>query len=547
MIELPEDFKLGLTKVENLPKLGLAARSHEDAKRSRVAFLNRKQDRFTFSVRFYYSNENNDGKKWGKWQTLNAFSATLKNGRLNLFLIGSILRNRKYPKVVNITRQPYLLYNAYADSKLEVLAFLQKEFTELYERNGLKSPFSTDEKAFVHELLNACYPAWNNFTGENGPVLAPTKFAIPPLFVTDIMREQSFETALDRLLTPQEVSLRILLKSAPEAHLNPLALWMLALTRKRLEEGQRIELVKASVIQSEYMVPFDSEITADHLAQARSITKPFDKDIIFSIAESSNNKTALQGTLDAWRNHKNLIRESGKTIQFDLAQTPNPKWINLFNSVQNLKREIFNKDQEVHKAEVKNKVDLLISSGYFQKRSYNETVHTNIHDRYDSGSSLPYRAEKKDQSETFTINFPEETMRKSYYFEVLTHLGLHVRKENETTVVLRPVDYALFLDELRSRSIAALTKAKISPTEDMIALHLAAIHIFNNSPRMRRFKGHVPPKWFTLTRKGLSPYGALYFTEKRTANKSAVGFAGIPDTWIERAFEEPETNNPYSF
>jgi hypothetical protein len=555
MITLPEDFHLGLQKVEGLPTLSLGLRTNEDEGHGRVGFINRKQDRFTFSIRYYYAGVTRQGKRWGKWQNLNAFSATLKNGRLNLFMIGNLRGRVKFVKVRNITRQPYLIQKAFHSADSSVDEFLQKEFDLLYKRNNLQSVFSADKSFFRSEIMKACYPAWHELHYKE--ITQLNKMPIPPLFVTDIMREPTIELAIKRLTTDMELQLqKSILKDRSEPLTNE-DLWILAVSKKRLTELQRIGLLSKTEPTDSKKGNFNfiqsdeknnlmySLLTADDLAQARNLLKPLPQDSIFSVVKSGDPESLLNA-VNFWRANKTIF----KIESLKLTPENNLDWRGIAVNIKTLQAKTYPTSTEQEQKAIE---DLLRglhgnSSGLFkitESKNYRsrkmETVLTgSISDRYYHSRCLPLNIVQSTDESYYVLPFASNMdITKSTYFSILKQLDLRSNQQGGTSggpIHLSTENYHSFLNELVNVAKKELTKYHLETSPENISLYVSSLHTLTHAEKLDRFNGILPAKWFNLTRKGLSPFSALLFLEKRVAIKEAINFVDVPDSWVLQAF-----------
>lgn len=565
MITLPEDFALGLQKVEGLPIMSLALRTNENVDRGRVGFINRKQDRFTFSIRYYYDGVTTQGKRWGKWQTLNAFSATLKNGRLNLFMIGNLMGRVKFPKVRNITRQPYLIKKAFGSSDMGIIEFLQSEFDLLYTRNKMPSVFSTNKNQLISEVVKACYPAWYFIHYEpTGPY---SKIPIPPLFATDIMREPTIELALDRLTTEKEPLLKKAILDSPHETLTSENIWKLAVSKKRLTEKQRMDLLFSLQSATNYgnddfsllSTKNDktcSVITADDLAQARNLLKPLSQDQMFSITSSPANQETLNAVVK-WRENKAVF----KAMSLQLTLTKEPTWGHIHAEIKKLQVKTYPLGSKDEREAIKGLLEgLSATSGGLLKptetfyRGKVATLDSFIDERYNSRNGLPIDVTESSSMgsnsiEYYNFGLPYNVdITKSTYFTILKELGLRTNR-TDGSMQLSVQDYNKFVITLIETAKNHLTKYRIEPTSENISLYVASLQALTHSQRLACFKGMLPPKWFSLTRKGLSPFSALFFLEKRVSIKAAIDFVDVPKSWVMQAFGvNPEVSemDPFS-
>jgi len=559
MITTPEDFNLGFTKLEGFPKDFSPVLAAEDIDRGRVGFINRKQDRFTFSARYFHKGETTTGKFWGKWRTYNAFSATIKNGRLNLFVVGTVGGKLKFPQVVNITRQPYLLGKAFNQNP-HIMGFLQKEFASLYSRNNLQPIFTSDEGVFIEELVQACYPAWytvkRNIIKSNPMAQIP----IPPLFATDIMREPTIESAVERLTSKTEPKLKEIIVAEPEKFLTVDTIWMLALSRKRLPEEERIKLLHNLSLPMDKSfldtgeLPSNTKLTADDIAQARSLLKTLSTTQFLSVLSEPLSETLIRTCASDWKLNKVNFKKAGLT----LTQPENADWSTISKAIKKLTIKAYpTADKELQSSihELLRKLHDN-SNGVFKPlvlKSEAVNLRSSIHDRYDSSTPMSSRPSSAYMAPnlkliSYSLLFPTEfDVTKSTYYSILSKLNLNkARKDGGQSISLSGADYYNFLEGLLEEATTSLEKYHIESTPENVALYVSSLHALTHSYLLRRFHGVLPPKWFNLIRKGAPPFNALLCLEKRISVKTAVSFNDVPPSWTLQAFGvEEDYNNAF--
>lgn len=556
----------GLHQVDENPFRVPTQKNEENILRRR-SFINRKLNKFTYSTRYLVSGKTKNDKIWSKWQTLLSVSVTVKNGKVNVFLTGSVGKRTRYSSVVNISRQGYLVDSiiGYGEESKTFPLFM-KELQNLLERTehpGIET-FNPTSPASV-ELLNLVYPAWFTIVGS---LLSPhQKLPYPPLFAAQIMREPTLNRALEKLTSLSEVELREHLAGDPNPLSNPQFLLYLMLTRKILTTENRLKELTGYRRNSVYSTAptygniFSSgvnrtrsrseDFSAEHFAAGREFFKKLSseqqlvlsKRILENVEISTFNQVASE-----WSLNKYTVKDKEPSLSFVRYDISN--WQQARNALTGVVKEIVEADStnkiQDELSELLKKVSSLPHlnvNSHFSKTTVtakiNHPTSLGVFAEYYLPVGFSSRPRTNLGEGKYYIQVPKNrnyTLRKLLDENKINYGKKYTPLENAFHFEewgLTAKEYLMFLKSLLAQAEKEITQAKIDFTDDSLGKWLAMFLIVNSENKpVFKYSGNVPRKWFTLIRKGASLDVALLMLNKRVPIKTAEGFLNLPESWV---------------
>jgi hypothetical protein len=566
---------LGKVKVTELPgRPRIYNRTHEKDVTKRVGFIHRKQDRFTFTVRFIYENTTSAGKIYRKWRTLNTLSATIKDGRLNLFFSGHMFNNKFFTGVSNITRQPFMVTLGFMDEDLEMLKLINSELEQLLIRNKITADADFSDLNKIEEnILKVAYPSWIPQKYKTSYYLRDEyRYTLPPVFATDILRMSSYKEVANLLFTSNDTALEKQFLSDPAKFLTPEALFILMLGKKRVGSQALEATLEKLFSRNETALMRDpegsyepnlyetqlSKLTFKDLMSLRSLTKLLtveQRQLLLEDAISSK-KIMADFILSAVK-HYNRVKPNLKAnpnLLLDELEglEEGLNWEAISRVLYECGSSLFEKAASEERPVIYQVRQMVVDSPHWRIPATwdNTEVIPKLHTDFYCGVNLPVgkpEGEKEAENSYFRKKDPNiytiplqiyttEQFRKTYYYSVVKRLGLQ-RVLFDTSLQFSHDEYELFLKELLSDAEKTLKKAKYDVTPGNVALHLALVHTLTFSAKMLRFKGFVTPKAYKLLSDGHSMYSVLHILRQRISIETAKDYVGLPETWLRAVFE----------
>lgn len=541
----------------------LALAKNESVSHQRHFFINRKQDRFTLSARYAETGSTPKGKTWVRWRTLFTFSITYRQPanskfpNINLFYTGPIF-GKRIQGVINVTRNPSIVLKGLP---LALLNTIYDELTSLLERNDKVVPFRKLEDMKENEVFDEIYDLLQDISY---PLFRGSKIEQltekPPSFLTALFRSPSLEDVCEYFKVHVKSDLGSYLNENFR-HLNPNSLFMLEASQGILSAEERLELIKIHESRSysdslhrgehfNYWENSGSEIPA--LRGIFRRTK--NKDVISMLGSDYNNLLELNDSLKEWRKNSKIL--SASSFRECLSE------ITTFESLSKVMHEeiLIRKENSpsVSIEEIKNQIKDFCDPEFFPweeaKQWGSDSINAKIGNYKAAGLTREPVDQKKSSiySEMYVIHNPTAIPidKKSVIWNLLktsdfASLSLstkaaplfltektHYRKED---ILLSSVAYSSFLKNLKAYACADLAKNELEVSQKNISLYISALFIFTRSYQLKKYKGVIPRKFFTLVRGGVAPSMALLFLKQNVSVKNAIALKDAPEKWINKA------------
>lgn len=544
----------------------------ENYSSERRSFINRKVDRFTYTTRYLYQGKTKAGKTWSKWRTLQALSVTVKNGKVNIFLVGNAGRKAKFLQVVNISRQTYLVNQITGQLDNPTKVLFMKEVKSLLTRTEhvLADSFNvTDVPA--QALRAIIYPTWDYVQVYNPDL---DRHIFPPAFATQAMRSNSFAEALTFLTSHKELQLIKFLTKNPTCLKNDKVLLFLMLSRKKVSEDFRLKTISSLMkpviqvrssepefglkAQLSYILSINSFSAAD-LASVKGLLNCMTVEQRERVLQSEP-FGSLSSVANIWNVNKYAIKNFNKTYSFKSNNFNN--WAEVFVLLQaEIDNISYGNDD---KNEVVPELDLVLQNLALLPNLVVKRTHTNkkrlspkLPKVYNSVlvNCIPLLDFDKNNMRTLvktSIVIPDD--KNTLMRKILKELNIHYGKNFDPplralysfdTWHFTDAEYLSFLKAIQVKAKQDLETNNVPVTQENLGAYLAMFMIVHsNSLPFLKFKGQIPRKWFTLMRRDASFLQALVFVDKRVSLKVAEGFIGMPDSWTLKVFGLEDSLQP---
>ena len=543
------------------------AMTNESGAHERHFFVNRKADRFTISARYCESGVSESGKKWLRWRTLFAISATLRQPKssrfpnLNIFYSGIYFGKRQLG-VLNITRNPFI---ALKSLPVSINELFQDELVDLYERQNQAKAICEKisygapiiPESLTELIKDLSYPLFKEYSESKiGTSFPVNSFSIP-----------SFLTTLFRAPTKEDFCVNLKIDPFSELgmyvlenfnNLSVKTIFILLASTGVLNNDDRLEIVHSSESEekdfsiahtiNQNFLPSSSQLNImswdrvdESVATLRDILRKLNPEVSKAILKSTLDSGAFNSFLmatDAWRiNHKLTLK-----IKFEAEDIKN---INSYRALDEkivdrlgeLKQEV--KDSTTDE-EVASRIEALCDNVYLV--SNKQSINVKIGDeRHALGSSSL-------QSGIFSLNMGGKALnKKSPIWKIIKNDGITSASVSVTKgkftkagawdgrIKLTATAFVNLLTGLEELAISDLTKYKMETNQSNIALYIAALFVVNSQHKYGKYNGTVPRKFFTLIKNGITPKMAFLFTLKNVSVANSKAFEGLPEAWVYKS------------
>lgn len=557
---------------------GLPLHKNESPDHSRHYFVNRKQDRFTLSVRYAETGKNSKGKRWIRWKTLLTFSATYRQPEssrfpnLNLFYTGPFF-GANIKGVINVTRNPSLVT---ATLPPVLIALFTEELEDLLTRNQKVIPYViSDETPDYHLfkeldklLIKVSYPLFSGSHLENTLQTLPS-------FLTTLFRSPDLQSVCEYLKVDHENELGLFLKDnfrnlkassffALEASKGVLNSEEILQVLKTLENRQE-NLSDRNAFFSETFKYWDK--VATEVPTLRGVFRRMKSETVVTLLSSDYNQMAsLNSVLQKWKqNHKIL-----STSSFVEPNIPLFTFADLSKVLRDEIKAKQTKLPSVTETEIQFQLEQLCNEKYLtlgEKDKWHTcqlTAKVGDHElRILPGFPTKYASfvENKEEPSVYAIKNPSLTqggknstiwklLKKSNFASMSMNVDpLFISSSTRhisNDITLSSVDYIKFIKSLRELACADLEKHKMETSSENIALYIATLFLFTYSDEFKKYNGVIPRKFFTLVKAEIKPHMAFSFLKKNTSVKNAIAMKDIPDNWVLKAIGlEVEKFSPF--
>lgn len=521
----------------------------EDSGQKRHFYVNRKQDRFTLSARYCETGTTPKGKIWRKWRTLFSFSATLRqpdsavSPNLNIFY-GGVVYGVKRTTVINVTRNVGLVLNNWPTPLIEI-AF--DEIKDLYTRNNKTIPKEVNElieNVGQRESYNAiitalAYPLYNSSKlGQEFPTI--------PSSITQLFRAQNIEEFCDFLKIQKESPLQSYLEHNFSS-ITKETLFMLMSTVGNLDNENRFLLAKHIQSQTETKIikPFNEKAfftpadsiwyLNEYAATLRGILRKASTTTTVTFFRNDFTEKDLRDlktVLNKLKTNKKLsvkvsLKDEEPTTVVDFVQALNVKLNDIneeANSVQHweiLKRLSELCDDKYLSFDNEGQLKIAIA-----EHSY--PVITKQHKNSSLFSTSTYLNQLNKKGDLWSILRQTKFMP---FTNAANERKQRIFDDVIQRVVFGTTAYLDLLNRLEQYASETLTKNKMPVTKENIALVIATIFVYNTMA-LRKAKGVIPRKYFTLIKRSINPELAFLFLHHRVSVATAETLHTLPKQWI---------------
>jgi hypothetical protein len=551
----------------NLTLSKLPPHKNESPAHSRHYFINRKQDRFTLSVRYAETGKNNKGKRWIRWKTLLTFSATYRQPEsssfpnLNLFYTGPFF-GANIKGVINVTRNPALVTGTLPPV---LISLFIEELEDLLTRNQKAIPYSIPSETFDYNLykeLNKLLTktAYPLFSGSH---LEKTIQTLPS-FLTTLFRSPDLEKVCKYLKIDHRSELGAYLKEnfnnlkvasffaleASKGILNPEDILQIL----KIHENRQEILSNRNTFFKETSKYWDE--VATEIPTLRGILRRMKpKTVITLLSSDYNNISSLNFSLRKWKqNHK--ILSSSSFIESDIPLFG-------FGDLSKLLRDEIEAKQaqlpSISSIEIQFQLEQLCSEKYLTIEKTNKwlpfclTAKVGPH-KMNILQGVPKKystfSEDSQQPPVYSIVNPslKQGGKNSVIWKILKNSNFASMSMNNgplfnspaarhapNDIMLSSADYLKFIQSLREVACSDLRKYKMESSSENIALYIATLFLFTYFEVFKKHNGVIPRKFFTLVKAGIKPHMAFSFLNKNISVNNAISMKDIPDNWVLKA------------
>lgn len=570
MLELspPDPSFIGKVKISNLPqaKDSLGLRSNEvDGKR--LAFVHRKQDRFTFTIRYLYANKGKTGKTYHKWRTLNVFSAVLsEKGKLNLFFSGHSVGGPKFYSsgVLNFNRNAFLVSAIYNDSNNLMNTLISQEIEALYTRMGLSAgAFSEGDRTL--NLLKLTYPGWDATLYKKNRSSYVDRYTKPPLFAADIFRLKNPKEIANLLFEKNDIMLEKEFLSDSSKFMNTQIILFLMLAKKRITPAQKQALLfklwekpGSSTMTEEVINSLGtsndeeySELTFKEMMLLRSLLKVINEEYREALIEAfikpvtTGDLSIVRGILNLYRKTKpELSKDLNKRIIFNSSLfNQTITWKRISTALEANLTESTIDSFKTHHQTVESLIKEIASTGYV---TFNEQVGIAT---IDFGSpklfgNVPFPTINMSGNSVRRALTPERllidvaflnisTPQRTYIYSVAKKVGVeHSLNQKSNSLKLTAEQYLSLLVGVMNDGETVLEKHKIPVTKDNLLVYTVLVFYYHKVLA----NGTIPAKTLKLIAMGFDPATSIYIEENKITLRDARTVKGLPLTWIQDMF-----------
>lgn len=517
----------------------------EDTTRDRHHFVNRKQDRFTISTRFYSRGVNHLNNKWEKWRTLYSLSFTLKipagvkvkEPRLNIFYTGYAFGSFSNG-VKNITRSPITYLNSLV-SNSDFTELLISELQDLYRRTTGK-PCDISVSTLEDDLKRLAYPSFKylqeDFSGKKEI----------PLFAADVLRNKdavSFSRAL--FTKDKEVAVEFL------NHTDTLSvkkLGFLLMSRSIINDKERFEkIVLGSFIplqkqerwQYRQLSFVDKNMSYDDLLIMRRFLKYLPREARMNVLLSLSHHSDLLLQLKAWNNDKSVING----IDYTFIKS----WDDVYTSIDDALGRIKEKREgDVSLDDISKLLSKIFGEEFVENKNFrNETT------SFQMGVSY-YTINEFQQSIKLPVRWgwidPNSLVVSIIQSDIYTPYKPIMEQKKSPKSPSIDLSYSAFYylySKLQEQAIIDLEKHKMDPNEKNVRSYIDILLHTSFEYGFARYKGKIPSPFYRLQKIGMSKKRMLFMLKYKVPVYNALEMNDVPFDWLPKMIglkEEHDTS-----